>query len=178
LGIALALGVLVSACVGPYAERPPAEGESPRPAADIGRRDEPEADRPSSWAEEGTLVGYVTPDGDFHTDSVPADSGRIDRRTVVTGTVRRASPVADPSTAGYRVQVFAAQDRATAEAVAARLEGRLNGQPVYVERQDPWYKVRVGDFATREEADRLRKRLVEMGYPEAWTTRATIRPSR
>jgi hypothetical protein len=47
--------------------------------------------------------------------------------------------------------------------------------PVYVERDDPWFKVRVGDFAARPAAERLRDELVEMGWADAWAVQTTIR---
>ncbi|MGH7551018.1 MAG: SPOR domain-containing protein [Gemmatimonadota bacterium] len=178
---------LAVACAGPYAERPPssADREAPRPAAEAETPRGPEG--PAADAGETTVVGHVTPDGRFHADtgSATADPVPVERQTVVTGTVRTAPADAGPAVAvppdlatltiGYRVQIFAARDRSTAAGVARRLEDRLEGQPVYVERVDPWYKVQVGDFATPEEAEPLRARLALMGYAEAWTARTTIR---
>lgn len=183
---------LAVACVGPYGERPrSAERPAPPPAAEeTPREPEPEDAADPAGA---TIVGHVTPDGRFHADtgSGAAEPARVERRTVVTGTVRavpptvspadppaEAPPVAALSASGYRVQVFAAREFSTAEDVARRLEGRLGGQAVYVERADPWYKVRVGDFATRKEAEPLRVRLAEMGYAGAFTVSTTIRAAR
>lgn len=170
LGPVILLGLAV-ACVGPYTERPAPTAERP-PSTE---REDPAA--PPAGA---TVVGHVTPDGRFHPDTgtAAAEPAPVERRTVVTGTVRTAPTLGAPLATGYRVQVFAAPDQPTAAAVARRLEGRLERQPVYIERADPWFKVRVGDFATREEAERLRARLVEMGYAEAWTARTTIRTAR
>lgn len=190
----VALGL---ACAGPYAERPPTSTESP-PSSE--EEAEPAAADPPAAAPTGdTVVGHVTPDGRFHQgpDSATAEPVPIDRRTVVTGTVRSAAPETAPSemapseaapgaaepdpaspAPGYRVQIFAARDQATAEGVARRLEERVADQPVYVEEDDAWFKVRVGDFTTREEAEGLRARLIGMGYAEAWTARTTIRTAR
>ncbi|MBA3584845.1 MAG: SPOR domain-containing protein [Gemmatimonadetes bacterium] len=76
---------------------------------------------------------------------------------------------------GYRVQVFAAREGPLAEGFADRLRERLPDDPVYVGWEEPWHKVRAGDFTSREEAERLRALLIDMGFVEAWTVRTAIR---
>ncbi|CAN5265419.1 hypothetical protein BH18GEM1_BH18GEM1_04270 [soil metagenome] len=44
-----------------------------------------------------------------------------------------------------------------------------------MEWEEPWHKVRAGDFTSREEAERLRALLIDMGFVEAWTVRTAIR---
>jgi cell division septation protein DedD len=75
--------------------------------------------------------------------------------------------------AGYRVQIFASSSLERAEEVAG--EARVVfAEPVYVEYSVPLYKVRVGDFASKEEALQFRQRAIEMGYEGAWVTEAII----
>lgn len=129
-----------------------------------------------------TVVGRVGPDGAFRADTLAGargDTVRYERETVMTGAIRRArSPDAPPLQTGYRVQVFAVKERASATDFAREVESLVDGEPVYVEWADPWYKVRVGDFAERSAAERLRERLVDRGIEEAWTIRTTIRTAR
>lgn len=132
-----------------------------------------------------TIIGHVTPQGELKADTLDGfqpDTAQVERETVLTGTFR-TTPAhardADPAPArlatGWRVQVFASRDRSQAEAFVGRLEGRMDGAPVYVEHADSWFKVRVGDFPDREAAERLRSRLVDRGFDDAWTVRTTIR---
>ena len=169
------------ACAGPYAERPPASGTTGRTAS----RSEPVATAPSGTGSEGTVIGHVTPDGRLQADTVaqaPAPEP-VDRETVVTGYVRAAGapPETPPETPGevasvpgWRIQVFAAEDEATAAEVARRAGEAVAGVPVYVEAEGSWFKVRLGDFATREAAEPLRERLVGLGWTEAWAVRTAF----
>jgi septal ring-binding cell division protein DamX len=184
---ALAAGL---ACAGPYAERPPAAD----PGRETAERPPAEADRTAGAGSEGTVVGHVTPDGRIQADTIvqaPAPEP-VERETVVTGHVRpaTAAPVAAASDAvpvtprpatgaigsvpGWRVQVFAARDEATANEVARRAGDLVPGVPVYVVAEESWYKVRLGDFASRQAAEPLRERLIGLGWTEAWTVRTGI----
>jgi len=144
------------------------------------------------------VIGQVTPDGRLDADTVaqaPAPEP-VERETVVTGYVRGApgeaaatpretaletpretAPAAPGQLAaasGWRIQVFAAGDEATAAQVAHRVGDAVAPVPVYIEAEGPWFKVRLGDFATREAAEPLRERLIRLGWTEAWAVRTTI----
>ena len=163
------------ACAGPYAERPPASGTTVATAP----RTEP--DPTAGTDSTGTVIGHVTPDGRLEADTVaqaPAPD-QVDRETVVTGYVRESgAPPAAPETvaagSGWRIQIFAAGDEATATEVASRAGDAVAGVPVYVETEGLWFKVRLGDFATREAAEPLRERLIGLGWTEAWAVRTAI----
>lgn len=181
--VSLAL-LLVAGCAGAYGERPP-ETRAP------GTRETASGSRPP---EDGrTVVGHVDAEGRLHADTLAGtadDTTRVDRETVVTGIVGGAeggarpaarnpagsgAPARDEGFMGYRVQVFAAREGPLAEGFADRLRERLPDDPVYVEWEEPWHKVRAGDFTSREEAERLRALLIDMGFVEAWTVRTAIR---
>jgi len=77
---------------------------------------------------------------------------------------------------GYRVQIFAFSDRERAEAAKEEAQHILN-QPVYVEHIpgfDGEYKVRVGDFVSRDEAIKYRDYLRRKGYPDAFIVETYI----
>jgi hypothetical protein len=124
-----------------------------------------------------TVIGSVTADGTLYADTLAGarpDTSRVVRETVVTGAVRSTAGVGALAT-GYRVQVFAARDRDVAAGAVRRLREQRVSDPIYMEWINPWYKVRVGDFTDRESAEQLRRGLAELGFPEAWIIRTTIR---
>lgn len=75
----------------------------------------------------------------------------------------------------YTVQVSSWQSRRNAEADAARFQGQ--GHEVYIQRANIpekggiWYRVRVGRFATREEAQALADDLVYQLQSGFWLDR-------
>ena len=103
-------------------------------------------------------------------------------RVVVPGGGAAPAPAPEPSgepreVDGYRVQVFSSNNRGSAERVRAQAlawwdgaKGRA-GAPEYLEARvvylQPYYRVRLGAFATREEADDA-LRLVRGEFPEAF----------
>ncbi|GIW41679.1 MAG: hypothetical protein KatS3mg076_2256 [Candidatus Binatia bacterium] len=86
----------------------------------------------------------------------------------------RATPGLVPTESRpWTVQVLAARSRTEAEAAVARL--RRRGYDAYVLRvpagEGSWYRVRVGHFRTREEAQRVERRLRrEEGMEGAFVT--------
>lgn len=58
-------------------------------------------------------------------------------------------------TTGWRVQVYSSNNQRVSKSEAESLAEQLNNQlddPVYVVSQPPFWKVRVGNFLTKEEA--------------------------
>lgn len=69
---------------------------------------------------------------------------------------------------GYRVQIYSSNQQQTAKGEALELEEKVKEtltQSVYVQYLPPFWKVRVGDFRTYEEA-REYKKIVVAQYPE------------
>jgi hypothetical protein len=102
------------------------------------------------------------------------------RSEIQAGRLRPADeqyqPEAGDLPTGYRVQVVATPDFAVAGAEAARVKELLGGRyPVYVEFIDPYYKVRVGDFAGQEAAQPALAEVRGLGYADAWAVRTTIK---
>ncbi len=191
--VASSILIAVAACASPYREAPPETtarpptAERPSPVDDVPTVEaEPSArevdPQPMGVADasDQTLIGSVMADGTVRADTLAGarpDTSRVVRETVVTGAVRSTTGVG-PLATGYRVQVFAARDRNVASDAVRRLREQRVSDPIYMEWVDPWYKVRVGDFTDRASAERLRTRLVELGFPEAWIVRTTIRTTR
>ena len=69
---------------------------------------------------------------------------------------------------GYRVQIYSSNQQQTAKGEALELETKLKdklSQTVYVQYLPPFWKVRVGDFRTYDEAKEYKKLFVQQ-YPE------------
>jgi hypothetical protein len=67
----------------------------------------------------------------------------------------------------YRVQILATTSEQSAQDAKKRVERRLN-LAAYISFEDGMYKVRVGDAATRAEANKIRERCRGGGYTDAW----------
>ncbi|MBQ2338741.1 MAG: SPOR domain-containing protein [Prevotella sp.] len=68
---------------------------------------------------------------------------------------------------GYRVQIYSSNQQQTAKTEALDLETRLKervNHTIYVQYLPPFWKVRIGDFRTVEEAKEYKKEFVQM-YP-------------
>jgi len=74
---------------------------------------------------------------------------------------------------GYRVQIGAFSSMESAERFADRVRSRFT-VGVYVQYVPPYYKVRVGDFLTRAEADNFKLKVWEMGFTDAFVVESEI----
>ena len=68
---------------------------------------------------------------------------------------------------GYRVQIYSSNQQQVAKSEALDLESKLKDkieQTIYVQYLPPFWKVRLGDFRTYDEAKEYKKQFVE-AYP-------------
>jgi len=79
--------------------------------------------------------------------------------------VATAAPETIP---GFRIQVLLTQEIDDAVGVRDSLNALLSDDWVYVVYDSPYYKVRVGDYHERPEANALLKKLVGKGFRDAW----------
>jgi hypothetical protein len=90
--------------------------------------------------------------------------------TDVYKTYNKKNDLAD----GYRIQVSFSNDRQEAYNNKAKLYRDLPDEKCYVEYEEPYYKLRIGDYTTRLEAyDKLRSVIVK--YPGAFVVRAKVK---
>ncbi|MBR5827804.1 MAG: SPOR domain-containing protein [Paludibacteraceae bacterium] len=69
---------------------------------------------------------------------------------------------------GFRVQIYSSNKNGVAMEQAYRLERDVTiklGLPVYVQADPPYWKVRVGDFKEKEDADKFAV-LIKKYYPQ------------
>ncbi len=86
----------------------------------------------------------------------------------------------DSTSDGFRVQIFMeiGNDAVThASAVKQRFESAHPDIPIYLSYDQPYYRLRVGDFRNRVEAEKC-LRLVKREYSEAFVTADLIFPPR
>lgn len=61
---------------------------------------------------------------------------------------------------GYRVQIHSGAEKSKALEIKTKFALLYNNIPVYLDYQQPYFKVRVGDFRTRLEAYKLLKKII------------------
>ena len=71
------------------------------------------------------------------------------------------------TTDGYRVQVISTDDIDEANLVRSELYEKTTRKEVYIFFEPPFYKVKVGDFTSKSEAENLRFKLNQLGYSES-----------
>ena len=74
---------------------------------------------------------------------------------------------------GFRVQVFATQDRNKAEGIKEELSFKFD-ENIYIIFEAPNYKVRIGNFLDRDDAEKLRVELVKESLSSSWIVRTKI----
>lgn len=66
---------------------------------------------------------------------------------------------------GYRVQVYSSNSQQKAKSEAIALEEQLNkllDEPVYVQYMPPFWKVRIGDFTSYEQAQEFKEQVIAL----------------
>lgn len=77
--------------------------------------------------------------------------------------------------AGYRIQLSSSEDRATAYDKKARLYQHFPRLKSYVTYEQPYFRLRMGDFADRLTATYYLMEIIPL-YPEAFIVRDLIKP--
>lgn len=84
-----------------------------------------------------------------------------------------APMVSDSTADGFRIQLFASADRDVAENARNVAASRLN-MPAYLDLDSGVYKVRVGDYVTRDQASAALPTVRGQFYPDAWVVPARV----
>lgn len=70
---------------------------------------------------------------------------------------------------GFRVQILTTQNLTEAIAMKAKADSLLPSYNIYIVYDSPYYKVRVGDFRARYEANQAVNYIANHGFPNAWS---------
>lgn len=65
---------------------------------------------------------------------------------------------------GYRIQLLATDNLTEAEEIRAELYFKTIARAIYIDFDTPFYKVKVGDFIHREDAQEYSFKLLQMGF--------------
>ena len=135
--------------------------------------------KPYDFRSEGTIPPLGTADvpnePDIEEIGVTESAIDVTDAEAPPDTVRQtAAP--DTLIDGFRAQVFATADREIAEN-AARVATERLGLPSYVDLDGGVYKVRVGDFTTRPQADQALA-SIRRQYTDAWVVPSKIHAAR
>ena len=74
---------------------------------------------------------------------------------------------------GYRVQIAISQNEQELQDVKIEIEKSIDEQ-TYIIFELPNYKLRVGNFLNRKEAENFQKKIVRLGYRTAWVVPTMI----
>lgn len=74
----------------------------------------------------------------------------------------------------FRVQLFTSKYYFEARKALAVAE-EIFDQPVYLDYEVPYFKIRVGNFGNREEAEMYQQKTREAGYGSAWVVVVNLR---
>ena len=77
---------------------------------------------------------------------------------------------------GYRVQIIATQnlEKASLLEEEAKSQFSINNHQTYLVFEAPLYKIRIGDFTSRNEAEELKVQALKYGYREAFIVRTKV----
>lgn len=87
---------------------------------------------------------------------------RVENITEFIG--RQVESVEGTKIDGYRVQIFFAESRTTAQSQKASFLSAYSEHKAYIDYMAPNYRVRVGNFRTRLQAEHLKQQLISV-YP-------------
>ena len=120
---------------------------------------------PSDFDEDVALVKETQPDS---LKAAPAEEAAADSMVVE-----------EVATQGFRIQIYASKKIDEATAVRTMAAEQFPQDSIYVVYDPPVYRVRLGDYPTRLEANQRLPSIARSGYPDAWvvTDRIIIRKS-
>lgn len=74
---------------------------------------------------------------------------------------------------GYRIQLMASSSEETVRAKKKSVERELKLN-VYIDFDEPYYKVYVGDYTSRRSANKALSQIKQSGYPDAWIVKSKV----
>jgi hypothetical protein len=78
------------------------------------------------------------------------------------------------TTDGFRVQVIATDNIEEANQTRSEIYSKTTNKEIYINFEPPFYKVKVGDFTSRQDAEDLKFMLNQLGFKEARIVQETV----
>jgi len=120
---------------------------------------------PSKYSRTGEIIGKQV-----IVEAEPSDAGMDSTESGLVGPVPQVDTLNNQV---YRVQIFTSRVYGDARR-AARVAEEIFDQPVYVEYEVPNYKVRVGGFGGRYDAEDYQQKAKAAGYRNAWVVMVNV----
>lgn len=166
----------------PQSNAPALPGSAPRPAGETSATAAPAVEgAPAVEAKSGAQVGQganaepgaQTEPGGSGTPATPpaGQPAEPSTRKAPRAAADFAPPTVPAGESRFRVQVFASVSLQTALKTREEVAGVVD-EPVFLEREQEVWKVRVGDLSERVAADGIRRRLMGLGYDDAFVVEA------
>tara|TARA_S200000501_G_scaffold353209_1_gene372803 strand:+ start:53991 stop:54347 length:357 start_codon:yes stop_codon:yes gene_type:complete len=77
------------------------------------------------------------------------------------------------SNEGFRLQIYETSSKLTADSIVTYFQDLLS-QEIYLVFEAPLYKLRIGDFLSKKNADVQKSKLEKMGIKNIWIVRSRI----
>jgi cell division septation protein DedD len=122
---------------------------------------------------DSVLFYQQKPVSDPFLDEIASDPGNEARLTAILYPPPPPPPPAYREIEGFRIQVFAGTDSLSAASVKQNV-GRDTDDNVYLLHEGGLYKIQVGNFPYRMEADNMKLTLKDKGYEGAWVVKRMI----
>ncbi len=132
------------------------------PVSEQRMRSEEEFPLPASLFDDSIVVAMREPPE----DTIPLSP----KRGVISGD---RDEVGVFETVGWRVQIKATKNSQESEQIRRQAEAKLQ-ERIYVNYEPPYYRIRVGDCSSFEDATRLLRRVKAKGYDEAFIVRTNV----
>ena len=106
----------------------------------------------------------------------PSLMHNVDTKNISTANNNDKIPDLQQEVNGFRVQIIATQDleKATLLEEEAKSQFSIYGHKTYLVFEAPLYKIRIGDFTNRNEADELKIQALKYRYREAFIVRTKV----
>ena len=78
---------------------------------------------------------------------------------------------------GFRIQIFSASTRQAADQAQAQAREAFETDAVFVAFEPPFFKVRIGNYRTRKDAEQFLKIVKEAGFTSSFLVQAEIKVS-
>jgi cell division septation protein DedD len=124
---------------------------------------------PESYDLESEMLEDTAPDDQ---EAFEEEIKPIEADTFAVEDLSPTSPSGAEYGVGFRIQVFASSDLEKARLFKEKVTSEA-GLTAYIEYEGGLYKVRAGDFHTREQAVAARARLAPL-YPDCWIVETTV----
>jgi hypothetical protein len=117
--------------------------------------------------------GSARPEADVEEIAVSDTSLDVSEADAPRDTTAPAPVMSDSTADGFRIQIFASADRDVAENARNVAASRLNLR-AYLDLDSGVYKVRIGDYVTRDQATAALPSVRGQFYPDAWVVPARV----